>query len=144
MMGLTEMRVQVEKGGGGVAADGALLGLAGPEVDRVDVARQGTCGEQQSSISLRASHAEPGRVITQPKSHVLAQYSPKKSCMVHGPKCIAFATTARGADKSASLMAAWVVVSAGVWGAIGQVSHSEYRVHSSSLIEYGHALKLGS
>ena len=53
MMGLTEMRVQVEKGGGGVAADGALLGLAGPEVDRVDVARQGTCGEQQSSISLR-------------------------------------------------------------------------------------------
>ena len=144
MMGLTEMRVQVEKGGGGVAADGALLGLAGPEVDRVDVARQGTCGEQQSSISLRESHAEPGRVITQPRSHVLAQYSPKKSCMVHGPKCIAFATTARGADKSASLMTAWMVVSAGVWGAIGQVSHSEYRVHSSSLIEYGHALKLGS
>ena len=126
MMGLTEMRVQVEKGGGGVAADGALLGLAGPEVDRVDVARQGTCGEQQSSISLRESQAEPVREITQPRSHVLAQYSPKKSCMVHGPKCIAFATTARGADKSAFL-AAWVVVSVGVWGAIGQVSHSEYR-----------------
>ena len=46
-MRLTEMRVQVEKRGGGVAADGALLGLAGPEVDRVDVARQGTCGERQ-------------------------------------------------------------------------------------------------
>ena len=48
-MRLTEMRVQVEKRGGGVAADGALLGLAGPEVDRVDVARQGTCGERQTS-----------------------------------------------------------------------------------------------
>ena len=60
-MRLTEMRVQVEKRGGGVAADGALLGLAGPEVDRVDVARQGTCGERESSISLRESHAEPGR-----------------------------------------------------------------------------------
>ena len=47
MMGLTEMRVQVEKGGGGVAADGALLGLTGPEVDRVDVARQGTCGGER-------------------------------------------------------------------------------------------------
>lgn len=47
-MRLTEMRVQVEKRGGGVAADGALLGLAGPEVDRVDVAREGTCGERQT------------------------------------------------------------------------------------------------
>ena len=46
MMRLTEMRVQVEKRGGGVAADGALLGLAGPEVNRVDVAREGTCGER--------------------------------------------------------------------------------------------------
>ena len=47
MMRLTEMRVQVEKRGGGVAADGALLGFAGPEMDRVDVAREGTCGERQ-------------------------------------------------------------------------------------------------
>ena len=74
-MGLTEMRVQVEKGGGGVAADGALLGFAGPEVDRVDVARQGTCGVRESNISLRESHAEPGRIITQPRSHVLAELS---------------------------------------------------------------------
>ena len=52
MMGLTKMRVQVEKGGGGVAADGALLGLAGPEVNRVDVAREGTYGERQAYVEL--------------------------------------------------------------------------------------------
>ena len=53
-MRLTEMRVQVEKRGGGVAADGALLGLAGPEVNRVDVAREGTYGERQAYVELRS------------------------------------------------------------------------------------------
>ena len=81
MMRLTEMRVQVEKRGGGVAADGALLGFAGPEVDRVDVAREGTCGERQIKEHKEFFCRAKGSANLAPK------------CWPHRTSCLVYACT---------------------------------------------------